>query len=172
MELQQFGVCPIEILECRVGARDELRCDHGLGSRIERSPVQQKAECGEVRRTMLLRLHALQHLGNERVDQVRLRLSVQPFERAGKTDKFRRRSSRADAIELAGQEPFLPLSREPARHPAPEDVFLNLAALAGKAKSCSTQSPQLVHAKPVIGKAKPGTQEKPGQREPGLFVLH
>ena len=121
---------------------------------------------------MLLRLHALQHLGNERLDQVRLRLSGQTFERARKADKFRRRFSRADAVELACQEHLLPFSREPACHPAPEDVFLNLAAFAGKAKSRITQPPQLVHAKPVVGKAKPGAQQKPGQREPCLFVLH
>jgi probable F420-dependent oxidoreductase len=55
-----MGRGPIEIPKCPVGARDELRHHNCLGPRVERSSVQQKAECGKVRRTMLRRLHALQ----------------------------------------------------------------------------------------------------------------
>jgi hypothetical protein len=168
---QQLGLGRIEIVKRPVGARDELRDHNGLGPRVERRSVQQKAECSKVRRTMLLRLHALQHLGNERLDQGGLRLSWQTFERARKADKFRRRSSRANIIELACQQYFLPFSREAACHPSPEDVFLNLVALARKVKSRIAQPPQLVHPKRVVGKAKPGPQQKPGQREPCLFVL-
>jgi hypothetical protein len=65
----------IEILERRVGAHDELRHHNGLWPRVKRSPVQQEAECGKVRRTMLLGLHPLQRLGHECHDQVRLCLS-------------------------------------------------------------------------------------------------
>ena len=121
---------------------------------------------------MLLRLHSLQHLGDERLDQIRLRLSGQTFERARKADKLGRCFSCENAIELACQEHLLPFSRETACHPTPEDVCLNLAAFAGKAESCITQPPQLIHAKLVMGKAKTWAQQKPGQGEPGLFMLH
>jgi len=94
------------------------------------------------------------------------------FVSRGESDKFRRRSSRADVVELACQEHFLPFSREPACHPAPEDAFLNLAPFARKTKSCITPLPQLVHVKLITGEAKPGAQQKPCQCEPGLFVLH
>ena len=67
---------------------------------------------------------------------------------------------------------LLALRREPAGHPTPEDVFLNLAAFARKTEPRIAQPPQLVHAQPVMGIAKPGAQQKPGQSEPGLFVLH
>ena len=113
--LHQLGLGPIEILECRVGARDELRHDNGLRPRVKRSPVQQEAECGKVRRAMLLGLHPLQRLGDECLDQVRLCLLGQAFERAGEADKFRRRFP----ARIVASSPASSLSwRSAARPPA------------------------------------------------------
>src|SRR3712207_5457244 len=121
---------------------------------------------------MPLRLRSLQRLGDERPDQIRLRLSGQTFERARKPYKLRRGFSHEDAIELACQEHLLPFSRETARHPAPEDVRLGLAAFAWKAESRITQPPELIHAKLVTGEPETRAQQKPGHREPGLLMLH
>jgi hypothetical protein len=64
---------------------------------------------------LLLRLCPLLRLGNELLEQVGSPSSLtQTLERARKTDKFSRRSSRADAVELTAKEHFLPFSREPA----------------------------------------------------------
>src|SRR5215469_7141509 len=160
------------MLERCEGTRDELRHHHGLRPCVERNPVQQKAERGKVRRAMLLSLHTLQNLVNECLDQVHLHFMWQTFERTRKADEFGRCPSFKDTVEFNCQEHFLPVSSKPACYAAPKDVFLHIATLAGKTKARTTQQPQLVHAKHVTAEAKARAQQKPGEREPSLLVLH
>ena len=88
-----------------------------------------------------------------------------------KADKFRRCSPPANAVKFACQEHFLPFSREPACHPAPEDVFLTLNAPTGKTRAIIVHPPQGIDTKVVPDNAEARAQQESSHDEPCLFVV-
>src|SRR4029077_21222077 len=77
----------------------------------------------------------------------------------------------ADPVDLSGHKPGLAFVREPARHPAPEDVFLAPDAPTGKTRAAIVHLPQGVDTKIIPDNAEAGAQQESGHNEPSLFVV-
>src|SRR5262249_57117343 len=77
----------------------------------------------------------------------------------------------ADPVDLSGHKPDLAFAREPASHPAPEDVFLALDAPTGKTRTAIVHPPQAIDTKVVPDNAEARTQQESSHDEPCLFVV-
>jgi hypothetical protein len=81
--------------------------------------------------------------------QFRLGVVVDQFQGSSQAHEFVGRLAAADPVDLSGHKPGLAFAREPARQPAPEDVFLALDAPTGKTRAIIVHLPQGIDTKIV-----------------------
>src|SRR5262249_14345280 len=104
--------------------------------------------------------------------QLRLRVVGDQFQGTCQTHQFVRRLAAAEPVELPPEKLVLAFAREPARHSAPEDIFLALDAPTGKTRAGIVQPPQGVDAKVITENAEARAQQESGYDEPIFFVVH
>ncbi len=78
----------------------------------------------------------------EATHQFRLSIEINQLEGSSQADEFVGCLAAADPLDLPGHKFGLAFAREPARHPAPENVFLALDAPTGKTRAIIMHPPQ------------------------------
>ena len=165
------GVVQSKRLESLIRVLDEIGRDDSLRPCVERSSVEQEPERRKIRSAVPLGPCKRHRDVAEATHQFRLGVVVDQFQGSSQAHEFVGRPAAADPVDLSGHKPGLAFAREPARHPAQEDVFLALDAPTGKTQAAIVHPPQGVDTKVVPDNAEARAQQESSHDEPCLFVV-